>query len=217
VTTIVLIAKEPLPGRAKTRLHPPLSLEQAAKLAAASIDDTIGTLLATPASKLVLLWDGGELPFGSESFEVVPQTAGTLDERLAAIFDSSEGPTVLVGMDTPQLSLDDLAPVFEPWPADCWFGPANDGGFWAIGMKEPDGSLIRGVPMSREDTGALQWQRLADAGLTTAMLPRLTDVDTIRDAREVAALAPDTRFARTLARFTRSASLAAQASTGVAA
>lgn len=208
MTTIVLIAKEPLPGRAKTRLHPPLSLEQAAELAAASINDTITTLLASQASKLVLAWDGVELPFGHESFEVVHQVPGTLDERLGAIFDACEGPTVLVGMDTPQLSLDDLAPVFEPWVADCWFGPANDGGFWALGMNEPDGSLIRGVPMSREDTGALQWQRLADAGLTTAMLPRLTDVDTIADAHEVAAGAPETGFARTLARFTRSAALA---------
>jgi uncharacterized protein len=202
--TLVLIAKEPLPGRAKTRLHPPLSLEQAAQLAAAAIDDTINTLLATSAARLVLAWDGTELPFGSESFEVLPQVPGTLDERLGAIFDACDGPTVLVGMDTPQLTLADLAPVFEPWKADTWFGPANDGGFWALGMADPRGSLIRGVPMSREDTGALQWQRLADAGLTTAMLPRLTDVDTIHDALEVAALAPETRFARTLCEFTRS-------------
>lgn len=202
MTTIVLIAKEPLPGKAKTRLHPPLSLEQAAALAAASISDTIATCLASPASRLVLAYDGEVLPFGSESFEVLPQVDGPLDERLAAIFDTLDGPTVLIGMDTPQLSVADLAPVFEPWTADTWFGPANDGGFWALGMKEPEGSLIRGVPMSREDTGALMWQRLADAGLTTAMLPRLTDVDTFADARLVAALAPDTRFASTLARFT---------------
>jgi glycosyltransferase A (GT-A) superfamily protein (DUF2064 family) len=201
MTTIVLIAKEPLPGKAKTRLHPPLSLDQAARLAAASIDDTILTCLASAASRLVLAYDGDKLPFGSESFEVLPQVEGPLDERLGAIFDTLDGPILLIGMDTPQLSVADLAPVFEPWPADCWFGPANDGGFWALGMKEPDGSLIRGVPMSQEDTGAIMWQRLADAGLTTAMLPRLTDVDTIDDAREVAAIAPDTRFAMTLSRF----------------
>ncbi|CAN5243741.1 DUF2064 domain-containing protein [soil metagenome] len=200
--TIVLIGKEPLPGRAKTRLHPPLSLEQAAALAAASIDDTIETLAASAASRLVLAWDGDALPPRSESFAVMHQVPGSLDERLAAIFDACDGPTVLVGMDTPQLTSRELAPVFAPWPADSWFGPANDGGFWALGMREPDGSLIRGVPMSRADTGALQRQRLADAGLTTAMLPRLTDVDTIDDAHEVALSAPDTRFARTLARFT---------------
>jgi glycosyltransferase A (GT-A) superfamily protein (DUF2064 family) len=63
-------------------------------------------------------------------------------------------------------------------------------------MREPNGALIRGVPMSRDDTGSIQFQRLRNAGLTVGMLPRLTDVDTIREAREVADVVPTSRFAR---------------------
>ncbi|CAN5181786.1 DUF2064 domain-containing protein [soil metagenome] len=203
MTTLVLIAKEPLPGRAKTRLHPPLSLEQAAALAAASIDDTLAALATLPAARRVLLFEGDAVPARAQGYDVVPQTGGGLDERLAAAFDDCEGPTLLIGMDTPQVTVTDLLPAFQAWPhdVDAWFGPATDGGFWALGMREPRGGLIRGVPMSRDDTGRVQRERLERAGLRVSILPTLTDVDTIDSAREVAALAPGTLFARTLAGF----------------
>jgi glycosyltransferase A (GT-A) superfamily protein (DUF2064 family) len=203
MTTLIIIAKECLPGKVKTRLHPPLSLEQAAELASASLADTFRAAEALDASRRILLFDGNLLPLGSEPYDVIHQVGGELDMRLGAIFDECTGPTVLIGMDTPQLESATLAPLFAEWPADvdAWLGFANDGGYWTIAMAEPDGSLIRGVPMSRDDTGALQLDALTAAGLRVRMLPELVDVDTIVDAREVAALAPSTEFARTLASF----------------
>jgi uncharacterized protein len=209
VTTLVLIAKEPLPGRAKTRLHPPLTLEQAATLAAAAIDDTLLAMQSLPATRRILLFEGNRTPARSEHYDVTGQTTGTLDIRLGAIFDECDEPMLLIGMDTPQLTSDDLAPAFGGWPLDehseidAWFGPAGDGGFWALGMREPRGDLIRGVEMSQDDTGAAQLARLEHAGLRVGTLPTLTDVDTIDSAREVATLAPHTLFARTLADFER--------------
>ena len=203
MTTLVLIAKEPIPGRVKTRLHPTLSFSEAAELAAASIDDTIEAMRDVPATHRILLFDGERPPASASAFEVIPQSMGDLDARLAAIFDARSEPILLIGMDTPQISAADVHPVFHDWPAhiDAWFGPANDGGFWALGMREPTGDVIRGVPMSRDDTGAIQLQRLAAAGLTVGLLPTLTDVDTIADAIEVAQSAPRTSFAQTLNRF----------------
>ena len=200
MTTLVIICKETLPGKVKTRLHPPLSLEQAAEVAAAAIADTIAATASLPATRRVLLFDGNRTPDGSEHFDVIPQIGGGLDARLGALFDEVDGPTVLVGMDTPQLDAAVLAPAFEAWPADvdAFFGPANDGGFWALGLREPTGDLLRGVPMSQDDTGAHQLARLAEAGLRVTMLPELVDVDTIDDARQVAATAPDGAFARAL-------------------
>lgn len=200
MTTVILIAKEPLPGKAKTRLHPPLSLEQAAALAAAAISDTLAMLSRVAASRRILLFDGERVPPGASDFETVAQGGGTLDERLAAAFDGCSGPTLLVGMDTPQLESRHIAPALTAWPddIDAWFGPATDGGFWALAMREPRGDLIRGVPMSRSDTGALQRRRLVAAGLAVGQLETLTDVDTIEDARVVATVAPTTAFARLL-------------------
>ncbi|WP_165065336.1 TIGR04282 family arsenosugar biosynthesis glycosyltransferase [Marisediminicola senii] len=211
MTTLVLIAKETIPGRVKTRLHPPLTLEQAAELAAAAIADTLDAAAGVPADRRVLLFDGNRVPPGSEHYDVMTQVSGDLDERLGAMFDACDGPTALIGMDTPQLTADLLAPMFTDWPADvdAFFGPATDGGFWCLALREPTGDLLRGVPMSRDDTGEIQLQRLRDAGLRVWMLQPLTDVDTIDDAREVAADAPHTRFANTLTRFLASDSTSA--------
>ena len=204
MTTLVIIAKECLPGRVKTRLHPAVSYEQAAELAAASLADTLQVGTELPAERRILAFDGLVPPAGSHDFEVIPQSAGDLDARLAAIFDAATEPTLLVGMDTPQLLSGHLAELF-PWPEDVdfAFGPARDGGFWSLGMREPRGDLIRGVPMSRDDTGVRQLERLMGTGGTIRMLPPMTDVDTIVEAHAVAALAPDTRFARTLDRTLR--------------
>lgn len=203
MTAVVLIAKECRPGRVKTRLTPALSPADAARVAAASLDDTISAVLAMPASRRILLFDGVVLPARTQSFDVMHQVTGGLDERIAAMFDALDEPTLLVGMDTPQLTPDHVAPVFADADADderdAWFGPATDGGFWGLWLREPTGHVVRGVPMSRDDTGAIQLDRLRSAGLRVGMLPPLLDVDTIDDARTVAALVPDTAFAWTLA------------------
>ncbi len=206
--TLLVIAKEPVPGRVKTRLTPPFTPEQAAGLAEAALADTLHALLEAPARRRVLVLDGRPGDWLPPGFEVVPQAAGGLDERLAAAFAAhADGPALLVGMDTPQLTARLLAPVLgaDGWrECDAWFGPAADGGFWALGLAHPDPELLRGVPMSTDRTGEAQRRRLTDAGLRVRDLPPLRDVDRAADAVEVAGQAPGSRFARRLARYTAS-------------
>ncbi|MCD2442046.1 glycosyltransferase [Agromyces sp. SYSU K20354] len=210
MTVVVVIAKECLPGRVKTRLSPPFSPAEAARLAQASLHDTFATVASLPASRRVLYFDGSHVPAAalSSGFEVLAQVGGGLDVRLAHLFDLLAEPTLLVGMDTPQLGATDVAAALESLTqggdheVDCWFGPAADGGFWALGMRDPRGDLVRGVPMSRDDTGARQLHRLEEAGLSVGTLPVLTDLDTVADAFLIAATAPDSRFAREFRRLT---------------
>ncbi|MEV0407896.1 TIGR04282 family arsenosugar biosynthesis glycosyltransferase [Actinoallomurus sp. NPDC050550] len=195
--TLLVIAKEPVPGRVKTRLTPPYTPEQAASLAEAALADTLAAVAATPAARRVLVLAGRPGPWLPEGFEVIPQRGGGLDERLANAFADADGAAVLVGMDTPQVTpaaLTRAARCLED--GDAVFGPAADGGFWLIGLREPDPRLFLGVPMSRPDTGAHQRARLRGMRVTT--LDTLTDVDTAADAVRVAAQAPGTRFAATL-------------------
>jgi glycosyltransferase A (GT-A) superfamily protein (DUF2064 family) len=124
---------------------------------------------------------------------VLPQCGGPLDERLAAAFAAADGPALLIGMDTPQVTPDLL--TVDWGGAGALFGPAADGGFWALGLRDPDPGLLRGVPMSAPDTGAVQRARLVEAGLRVTDLPRLRDVDTAADAVAVARLAPGGAFA----------------------
>lgn len=126
-------------------------------------------------------------------FEVVPQCGGPLDERLAGAFAAARGPALLIGMDTPQVTPGLLTVDWEA--ADAYFGPAADGGFWALGLRVPAPALLRGVPMSTPSTGAVQRARLVAAGLRVADLPELRDVDTAADAVAVARQAPRSRFA----------------------
>ncbi|PVE12596.1 DUF2064 domain-containing protein [Streptomyces scopuliridis] len=204
MTTLLVLAKAPVAGRVKTRLTPPFRPEEAALLAEAALCDTLAAVLAAPVRRRVLVLDGvpgGWLPAG---IEVIPQSGGGLDERLAAAFGLCTGPALLVGMDTPQLTPELLAPALAPdaWQGcDAWFGPALDGGFWALGLAAPDPALLLGVPMSVPETGAVQRARLLDAGLAVRDLPPLRDVDTARDATLVAAEAPDSRFAAALGRL----------------
>lgn len=204
-TTLLVLAKEPLPGRVKTRLTPPFTPEEAAELAAASLADTLATALTLPADRHVLVLDGRPGSWLPPGVEVREQAAGTLDERIAAAFADCAGPALLIGMDTPQLTPAHLAPALSPeaWDGcDAWFGPAEDGGFWALGLARPRPGLVRGVPMSRPDTGRLQRARLTGAGLAVRDLRELRDVDEAEDAEQVAAEAPDGRFAATLSRLT---------------
>jgi len=199
LTTLLVIAKEPRPGRAKTRLTPPYTPRQAAALAEASLADTLRTVAATPARRRVLVLEGSPGPWLPPGFDVVPQCAGGLDERLAAAFAGcGAGPALLIGMDTPQVTPHLLTVDFTD--CDACFGPAEDGGFWALGLAEPDPGLLRGVPMSVPGTGAAQRARLVAAGLRVRDLPPLRDVDTAADAESVAAAAPHGRFAAELAR-----------------
>ncbi|MGW3313671.1 TIGR04282 family arsenosugar biosynthesis glycosyltransferase [Streptomyces sp. NPDC001073] len=199
MTTLLVIAKEPLPGRVKTRLTPPFTPEEAATLAEASLVDTLHVVLATPARRRVLVLAGAPCSWLPPGFDVVPQCDGGLDERLAAAFAGCDGPALLIGMDTPQVTPELLTVDFAD--CDAYFGPAEDGGFWALGLADPDPALLRGVPMSTPTTGAVQRARLTAAGLRVHDLPSLRDVDTARDAELVAAEAPTGRFAGELARL----------------
>jgi glycosyltransferase A (GT-A) superfamily protein (DUF2064 family) len=203
MTTLLVIAKEPLPGRVKTRLTPPFTPQEAAALAAAALTDTLRVVAATPATRRVLVLDGTPGPWLPPGFDVVRQCPGGLDERLADAFAGADGPALLIGMDTPQVTPALLTVDFAD--CDAYFGPAEDGGFWALGLAEPDPALLLGVPMSTPVTGALQRERLVSARLRVRDLPRLRDVDTATDARAVAALAPHGRFAAQLARCTAAA------------
>lgn len=199
MTTVVVMAKECRPGRVKTRLHPPFTLEHAARIAEASLRDTIATVASLPVARRVLCLDGESAPPLPAGWEVLPQGDGGLDQRIAGALDDCTGPTLLLGMDTPQFTPDDVAPAIR-WPQgiDAWFGPAADGGFWALALRVPDGDLVRGVPMSREETGRRQRERLAAAGLRVGDLPVLTDIDDVAGLRVVAPLLADGHLARLL-------------------
>ncbi len=202
---VVVVAKEPLAGTVKTRLCPPLTSSEAAHVAAAALADTLEVVGRSKCRARVVAFEGESDGWVPGGFAVVPQRRGRFGERLAgAIDDAWERtgcPVLLIGMDTPQVTVSDLelaaAALLSPG-FDAVLGPADDGGYWLIGVRRPQPGMFAGVPMSTDHTASDQLRRLEALGLACRVIHGLRDVDTIFDARAVAELVPNSSFAATL-------------------
>ncbi len=209
--TLIVIAKEPFPGEVKTRLQSRFSPQQAALLAEAALADTLAAVAAAPATHRLLVLDGRPGPWVPPGFRVAHQAPGGLDTRLEHAFEQAfamagpagpADPVLLIGMDTPQVTPELLS---SDWgDADAVLGLADDGGWWAAGLRRRTPGAFIGVPMSTDHTGADQLARFRELGLNVRLLPPLRDVDTPADADAVAAGAPATRFARMHRQLSRS-------------
>lgn len=197
---LIVLAKQPVAGRVKTRLTPPFTPDEAAELAGAALTDTLRVVSATPTRGRVLAFEGDPREWLPRGWRHVTQPEGGLDRRIAHAFRATGvGPALLVGMDTPQLTRAHLE-SFDPSRYDAAVGRAGDGGYWAIGFR--DASIaeraLPGVPMSTAHTGDAQVERLHELGLSVQELDEVDDVDTAADARRIAGLAPGTAFAAAL-------------------
>lgn len=220
---LLVVAKAPVPGRVKTRLGAEVGMEAAAELAAASLVDTLMACAATYGPQRCCLALDGTLASATrgdalsellDGWTVFPQRGEGLGARLVnAHADAGArvgGAVVQVGMDTPQITPPLLAGVGDALrSSEAVLGPADDGGWWVLGVRDPSVvAAIRDVPMSAPTTGTDTCRALESAGVQVTLTVTLRDVDTVSDAAHVAALFPDSAFARAwnaLARNMRSA------------
>lgn len=212
---LLVVAKAPVAGFAKTRLAHEVGDRRAARLAAAALLDTLAAVRAVPGAVPVVAMTG-DLSAAERSAElarellpctVVSQYGNDFAARLAnahgSVGERFPGlPVFQIGMDTPQVSPEVLTGAVVRLlgdGVDAVLGPAHDGGWWGLGLRSPaDAEVLRSVPMSRSDTGARTLFALRSKGLAVDSLLALSDVDTMADAVRVAAVAPGTRFAREL-------------------
>lgn len=213
---LLVVAKAPVPGLVKTRLCPPASPAQAAEIAAAALLDTLDAVCAVPGAAPVVAMTG-DLGAAARSAEigralrrvtVIAQRGWDFGARLANAHADAAAvhaglPVLQIGMDTPQVTPSSLAAAAAPvvhGGQDAVLGPALDGGWWALGLADPrHAQVLAGVPMSRDDTGERTLRALTACGLRPRRTLELSDVDTMADARVVAATCPRGRFARAVA------------------
>jgi len=215
-TRVLVVAKAPVPGLAKTRLGSEVGYAAAADLAAAALLDTLDACLAFSGHGRCHLALTGELEDACRAEElgeslrcwhVFDQRGDTFAKRLAnAHLDlaaDGKGPVVQVGMDTPQVTSELLADAAgRIGPGGGVLGPATDGGWWLLGLVDPTrAAALSAVAMSTARTGFDTRRALTGWGVRLATAATLRDVDAVRDAEAVALEAPDTRFAATWARL----------------
>ncbi len=209
---VLVLAKAPVPGEVKTRLCPPATPDQAARIAAAALLDTLDAVLAVPPAipvvaltgDLAKAVDATALTARLRATTVLTQRGTTLGQRIATSHADAAAvaghlPVLQIGMDTPQVDaglLGRCLDLLDGDGVDAVLGPAADGGWWALGVRRPAvAELIAHVPTSRPDTGARTLAVLRAAGCRVVELPELSDVDTWEDAIAVAADVPGGRFA----------------------
>ena len=189
---LIVYAKRPLPGYAKTRLGVSIGTEQSAgvyaRLLYAYLLDLLGADLADIAVELSVA-SPADVPFFADAFSewtVRPQVQGDLGQRMAASFARAFAwgaeRVVLTGSDIPGLGSQLVRSAFEMLDAaPLVLGPATDGGYYLIGMRAPGASLFEGIAWSSEHVLA-QTVALAQAqGLAVVYLPERSDVDTEAD------------------------------------
>ena len=202
---LLIVAKAPVPGLVKTRLTPPFTPHQAAALAAAALLDTLDAcrtaatltgaqVVVALAGELGQAMAGTPLRWALDGVTVVPQRGEGLAARLAAAHLDAAGnfgTTLQVGMDTPQLEpavlAQGLARLSAPEGPDAVLGLAEDGGWWALGLRRSGAArCLANVAMSTEHTGADTLAALLADQHRVEPLPTLRDVDTVGDVEAVA-------------------------------
>ena len=204
--TLLVVAKAPVPGLAKTRIAATTGDAIAAELAAAALLDTLDTVISVGADRdwPVVVAMTGDLSRAARSTEiaeqlstvtVVDQRGDALGERLAhAHADADRGHGVVqVGMDTPQLTPDDYEVAGEVVQGgERALGPAGDGGWWLLGLPDAsEASALIDVPMSTDRTAELTARALGNV----RWLRTVQDMDTWEDAQQIAATIVPSRHA----------------------
>lgn len=195
MNSLLVVAKQPIPGLTKTRLCPPLNFSQAASLYSCFLCDTLDNMRKVPGVQRII----GFLPENAQrdfqrlapDMRLICQRGDSLGMRLnhllTEVLATGSPRAVVINSDSPTLPVEYLIQAFEQLAdVDVVLGPTEDGGYYLIGLKQPQPHLLLQVQMSTENVLADTLALAADSRLTVSQLPTWYDVDTIDDLYKLA-------------------------------
>jgi uncharacterized protein len=181
---LVIFAKPPRPGRVKTRLAAEIGERAAADIASASLADLWAQLTEWGHGELVLSTPSPEAEHGlPRGARTVHQGAGGLGARIERTFQAllgSANRVIALGADTPWIPPHVLDRARHT-PAPAVLGPAEDGGFYLLGLDACPTGLFDGLPWSSPRTAQATTARLTQAGMAPMVLEPWFDLDTLQD------------------------------------
>jgi hypothetical protein len=202
--TALVIAKAPSPGRVKTRLVPPLEPAQAVRLHEALLLDTLDGCRREAARVGVLHPAGDAAALAAlvgEDVPLVAQRGSGLAAALEGALQAAalDAPLAIVSSDIPGVPPGALQRAFAALAAgaDVVLGPAADGGYWLIALREASAAPFADIPWSTPAVLGVTLARCAGAGLRVELVDTWRDLDTLVDldfaaAEADAAIAPRT-------------------------
>lgn len=188
MTHIIIIAKQPLPGFAKTRLIPALGETGAAQLAEKMLHHAVDQAYAADVGPVLLnytpnSWQVDQFTTKVDGMRFVAQSAGDLGERMSAacrqVYDGQPDSSVLLmGTDCPGLTDRVLRQMHLALnQRDACLVPANDGGYVALAMRKYNAHVFSEIAWSSESVAESTRQRMRDLGWQWSELPALVDID----------------------------------------
>ncbi len=186
---LIIFARYPVAGQAKTRLIPAVGDVGAAQIHKILARHTVNTLynawLSLANSQIIISFTGGSLDqfkqwLGAGDIRYERQADGDLSERLLACLDPA--PVIFFGSDTPDLTeghVKDAVNALHEY--DIVIGPALDGGYYLIGMNSSYEGLFKDMPWSSDAVLPTTLDRCEAMGLTVKMLEPLSDCDMPED------------------------------------
>jgi rSAM/selenodomain-associated transferase 1 len=192
---LIIFAREPVPGKVKTRLAASIGNAAAAELYEAMLQGVLETSRKLENVASVVYWDCEEnaLPAlaGKYRCRSRRQASGDLGQRLLRAFEEmfAEGyeTCCIIGSDAPDLPLSFIQETYgllEEQGPDVVFGPCRDGGYYLIGLQQPVPQLFADISWSGPAVLAQSLAAARESGLTSALLPEWQDIDTVEDLRE---------------------------------
>jgi uncharacterized protein len=190
---VVIVAKEPIPGKVKTRLSPEISSVDAAGLYRCFLLDRlkgIGALTGVDRGVAYTPEEAGgsfsAMPL--DGFDLFPQRGADLGERLNNIFldklAMGYDAVSIVDSDSPDLPnslITESLQLLLSKQAEVVFGPCYDGGYYLVGMRKPHPELFRNIPWSTARVLSLSLEKSRKSGINVKLLSFWNDLDTIED------------------------------------
>lgn len=198
---IAVFAREPVLGEVKTRLISAIGAEAALALYLAMMDRTLQLVRQSGLSRMAL-WTSSNP--AHEYFlsicnrkEIFLQAEGDLGLKMAecakqTLAQAGTDYVVIIGTDCPALTRDYLSAALAALQAgaDVVLGPAVDGGYVLIGLRQPYPELFRDIAWGGPEVLAQTLAKLRAMRLKVTLLPELWDVDTVEDLARLEALWP---------------------------
>lgn len=184
---LLVVAKRPAAGQTKTRLCPPLDGALAAELYACFLRDTLAVMQQVPAVRREIVYLPEDAagyfrqlaPTMALSVQQGPDLGARLDRLLTVALEQGAQKAVVIDSDSPTLPPAYVAQAFALLDThDVVLGPCADGGYYLIGLRQPQPRLFHDVPMSTPVVVQTTLAIAAELGLRTALLPAWYDIDT---------------------------------------
>src|SRR6266568_2684643 len=189
---LIIFAREPVPGRVKSRLAADVGDQAAAELYESMLQDVLGTSRQLSDVETAVFWACEEesLTLLAEKYRCRSrrQITGNLGQRMQAAledeFASGSDICCIIGSDAPDLPLSYIREAYQlldRQQTDVVFGPSRDGGYYLLGLRQVWPRLFMGIPWSSSAVLDRSLAAARDSGLTATLLPEWQDIDTLED------------------------------------